>query len=123
TRRVAWLDDFRRDLGHTVRGLRHSPGFAVVVVLTLALGIGGNAAIFSILNSLILRPLPVHEPSRLVQLNSGADGTSWSYPLWEEIRVRSDLFENVAATSRSNLTQVELIEGDTFERLDVMFVS
>lgn len=117
------LESLWRDVRDAARLLVRSPGFTATAVLSLALGIGGNAAIFSILNSLVLRPLPVHEPDRLVQLNSGAQRTSWTYPLWEEIRARPDLFESVAASSRSNLTPVALIDGDAFEPLSVLFIS
>ena len=55
------IEDFARDVRHTGRGLRRSPGFAIAVVLTLALGIGGNTAIFSVVDQLLLRPLPYPE--------------------------------------------------------------
>jgi len=53
-----FIEDIVRDLRHMGRGLRRSPGFATAVVLTLALGIGGNTAIFSVVDQLLLRPLP-----------------------------------------------------------------
>lgn len=93
------IESIGRDVRDAGRLLRRSPGFAATAILSLALGIGGNTAIFSILNSLVLRPLPVHEPERLVQFNSGAQRTSWTYPLWEEIRTRADLFDGIAAFS------------------------
>lgn len=117
------IESLWRDLRDATRLLSRSPGFTITAVLSLALGIGGNTAIFSILNSLVLRPLPIHEPDRFVQLNSGAQRTSWTYPLWEQIRARADLFQGVAASSSSRLTPVALIDGDAFEPLDVLFVS
>jgi predicted permease len=90
------LDSTQQDLRAAARGLRKSPGFALVAVATLALGIGANTALFSIFSSLILRPLPVRDPGSLALLTNG----SWSYPIWEEIRAReADLFDSAFAWS------------------------
>ncbi|RMH17120.1 MAG: ABC transporter permease [Acidobacteria bacterium] len=68
---TAWLDDLRSDLAFAARQMRRAPGFAVVVVLTLGLGIGANAAIVGVINGLMLRPLPaVDDPGRLVEIQS-----------------------------------------------------
>src|SRR5258706_2987366 len=66
--RGRWLDDVGRDLRYAVRTLGRNRGFAAVAVLSLALGIGANAAIFSLINAVMLRALPVKEPNRLVQI-------------------------------------------------------
>jgi putative ABC transport system permease protein len=67
-RAFVWIDDLRRDFSHGVRSLRRAPGFAVVAILTLALGIGANTAIFSVVSGVLLRPLPYPNADRLVQL-------------------------------------------------------
>jgi predicted permease len=65
---LVWIDDLRRDLQYALRALRREPGFAVVVALTLALGIGANTAIFSVVHSVLLRPLPYKDSMRLVRV-------------------------------------------------------
>src|SRR5437667_1020612 len=67
-RRVNYLEDFLQDIRYGVRQLRRSPGFTAVATLTLALGIGVNTAIFSVINAVMLRMLPVESPEQLVQV-------------------------------------------------------
>lgn len=82
------------DTRDAVRALAATPIVTIVSVLSLALGIGANTALFSILNGLVMKPLPVREPGQLVVI----DRTSWPNPVWEQIRERQhDLFESAAA--------------------------
>ena len=78
------LEDLGQDLVYGVRVLRRSPAFTLVAVLSLALGIGANTAIYTLVDSLVLRSLPVRDPVRLVRLEGG----SWTNPIWEEVRER-----------------------------------
>ena len=64
--RWAWLDKLLRDLRFGLRSVRQSPGFAVTAILTLALGMGANTAVFSVMNAVLLRSLPVADPQRVV---------------------------------------------------------
>ena len=96
------------DIRDAVRALRATPVVTTVAVLSLALGIGANTAIFSIVNALMLRALPVKQPQHLVQLLAGEKRTSWSNPLWEQLRARdTELFDGAFAYSspRFNLTR------------------
>jgi putative ABC transport system permease protein len=105
------------DLRDAFRALRVTPVVTVVAILSHGLGIGANTAIFSILDSLMIRALPVKEPQRLVVLGIGNQGRdSWTNPIWEQIRERQQLFEGAFAWSstRFNLsqtTQTEYADG------------
>jgi hypothetical protein len=89
--RPRWLADLRQDLLYAARTLRRSPGFLACAVMTLALGIGANTAIFSLIDAVMLHPLPVRDPSRLVEIarlsNTGTP-RAVSYPLFEYFRAR-----------------------------------
>jgi predicted permease len=88
--RGRWLDDFGKDLIYAVRTLRRSPAFTLVAVVSLALGIGANAAIFSLINAVMLRTLPVNEPDRLVRITRDLTGRPGqiSYRVFEIFRDR-----------------------------------
>src|SRR4051812_7099492 len=74
-RSFVWLDDARRDVQYAARSLRRTPGFAAVAVLTLALGIGANVTIFTLLDAVVLKPLPVPAASELVMFyETGPEG-------------------------------------------------
>ena len=111
------VDELAEDLRNGFRQITRNPGFTVIVTLTLALGIGANAALFSIFNSLILRPLPVRDPGSLALL---ADG-SWSYPIWNEIATReTELFDGAFAWSPQRF---DLSSGGRTEPVDGAYVS
>jgi predicted permease len=89
-----------QDIRFGMRMLWKKPGFTLIAVLTLALGIGANTAIFSVVNTAMLRPLPIAEPGQLVSLNNtGRDRTfpSFSYPNYKDFRDRNDVFSGLIA--------------------------
>ncbi|HEY7790845.1 MAG TPA: ABC transporter permease [Vicinamibacterales bacterium] len=123
-----------RDLRYAVRGLRRTPGFAVVTILTLALGIGANTAIFSVVNAVVLRPLPYPHPGQLVYISSqfpalGFDQFPVSPPEFFEFEERTRAFSSVGAfvTAQANLTapdrprriNVAAVSADLFGTLGV----
>jgi putative ABC transport system permease protein len=111
------VEDVAQDLAYGLRVLRRSPTFTVVAVLSLALGIGANTAIFTLVNGLLLRTLPVREPERLVMLKNG----DWTHPIWEQIRGRQNqLFAGAVAWHRSTFN---LAEGGPSEPVDGLMVS
>src|SRR5215831_18797677 len=108
------------DLKLAFRALRATPIVSLVAALSLALGVGANTAIFSLINGLLLRSLPVKEPQRLALVQSfdaGALSTdTWTYPIWDQIRQRPDLFQSAAAWSsnRFNLSasgETDFVDG------------
>ena len=97
---LALLGALGTDLRYALRQLRASPGFAAVAVLSLALGIGANTALFSLADALVFRTLPVSHPEELhalVQGNDGGFGQTFTYPLWEELRQRATAFSGLFA--------------------------
>jgi hypothetical protein len=98
TWRVTLVHDFFADLRYAGRVFARSPGFALTAVLSLALGTGANTAIFSLVDIVMLRTLPVREPRELVELGR-RDGDTLSYPIYEFIRTRSEAFSGVLLLS------------------------
>ncbi|HTP44351.1 MAG TPA: ABC transporter permease [Candidatus Acidoferrum sp.] len=133
-RRGFWLDALLADLRYALRMLRKSPAFAAIAILTLALGIGANTAIFSVLNGVILKPLPYAQPDRLALIwtdlkSAGQTRAPSSGPDMIDLQRRSRLFEGVegiwvgssAITSVGEPEQVKLgfVTGDFLSLLGV----
>jgi putative ABC transport system permease protein len=132
------MNGLLQDLRYAVRQLRKSPGFAAVAIVTLALGIGANTAIFSLLDQALLRTLPVKDVDRLVilkyegsntgRLESRADGHFYfSYPMYRDLRDRNSVFSGLLATdwtqvgvqwhNQPDLVGAELVSGNYFDVL------
>src|SRR6266511_3474535 len=100
--RQRWEDEMIQDLRYGVRMLLKHPGFTLIAVVTLALGIGANTAIFSVVNAVVLRPLPYPEPERLIRLWDSNPGRGWpefaaSALNFEDWRKQQTVFEQLAA--------------------------
>src|SRR5580698_7245234 len=125
-----------RDLRYSLRTLRKAPLFTAVAVLSLALGIGANSAIFSLINQLLLQRLPVKDPEQLVMLagrgrhyggNNGRD--KLSYPMYQEIRDKNQVFNgmfckhtdtlSVSFGGRTELIAGEFVSGNFFRVLGI----
>jgi predicted permease len=104
-RSFVWLEQALQDLRHACRGLARSPAFVAVAVLSLAFGIGVNAAIFTLVNGILLKNLPVPDPDRIVQLNvhirAGVDRAGFSFPVYRELRRRTEIFSDIAGFTGS----------------------
>ena len=94
----AALGALRQDVRYGVRLIKQKPGFAAVTILTLGLGIGANTAIFSILDALVLRNLPVWRPDRLVEMaatyRNGAQ-VPFSFPVFQQVQENQRVFSNL----------------------------
>jgi putative ABC transport system permease protein len=127
-----------QDLRYALRMLAKQPAFTAIVIITFALGIGANTAVFSVLNAVLLRPLPFHEPDRIVGLlpydmRSGAEGvndkSTCSYPDFIDWRAQNQVFERVAVYTHQSLTLTDgkeathiqggLVSADLFPTLGV----
>ncbi len=125
-----------QDLRYAVRTLRKSPMFVSVAVLSLALGIGANTAIFTLINQLILQYLPVRHPEELVLLTarghhygSNSGPNALSYPMYQDFRAKNQVFqgmfcrhgEDMSASfeGRTELVATEMVSGNYFPVLGV----
>ena len=98
-RRVNWIDDLRRDVGYAFRSMRRAPGYSAVAALSLALAIGANTAIFSLVNVLMLRDLRVARPHELVEIGrlTQYGRGNFSYPVYQRIRDQNTVLSGVSA--------------------------
>ena len=112
-RGTRWLEDLGRDVSYGLRLLARSPAFTLVAVGSLALGIGATSAAFALVDSVMLKTLPVRDPHRLVML----DGGSWTNPIWEQVREHQLEFSDGAiawSDERFDLSRAgvaEFVEG------------
>ena len=124
-----WLEQLWQDVRYGGRTLARNPGFTAVAVLTLALGIGVNTAIFSLIDAVMLRMLPVEKPGELFQVQvgnadeggGGSGGDSvFTTPMWEQLRDHEDVFSSTLAWAGTNF---DLAEGGTTRALNGLWVS
>lgn len=131
-----WLDSTAKDLRFAVRTLRRNPGFTLIIVLTLAFGIGANAAMFTVLDQVLLRSLPVKNPKQIVLLRMRGQhyGSNWgtsaiSYPMYHDFQANNQVFTGmcarfpiavgIATGGQSNRVDIELVSGTYFPVLGV----
>ncbi|HXN72559.1 MAG TPA: ABC transporter permease [Candidatus Acidoferrales bacterium] len=144
-----WLEQLMQDLRYAVRTLTHSPGFAAIAIITLALGIGANTAIFSFIDGILLRSLPVQEPQQLVVFTWSAHARpklkghsgygdcqnlvgdcAFSIPFFKNVRAHTDTFSGMAAfagpldydlsgNGPARMAQGQFVSGDFFSTLGV----
>src|SRR5579862_4124114 len=118
------MDGLLQDVRYAVRTLKKSPAFVTITVLTLALGIGANLAIFAVVNAVLLQPLPFHEPDRLVRVfddlgGAGAKNVGMSVPELQDVQ-RSGVFEQISALFPGSTA---LSGGDRVERIELLGTS
>jgi putative ABC transport system permease protein len=124
-RSIPWIEQSLQDARYAVRTLLKSPGFTAVALLTLALGIGANIAIFTVVNAVLLQPLPFPEPERLVRVfddlkGTGAKDVGLSVPELFDLRDRSGVFEHISVIFP---VSTALRGGDRAERIEMMGTS
>ena len=127
------MDTLLQDIRFGLRMLAKNPGFTTVAVLTLALGIGANTAIFSVINAALVRRLPVPDPDQLVRLHTtsqpantsqtGYNDTSLTEPVFEQLRQQRNVFSDLVGFVPLNLRKVAVRFGDQPEEANADMVS
>jgi macrolide transport system ATP-binding/permease protein len=117
-----WEDEMMQDLRYGVRMLLKTPALSLIAVVTLALGIGANTAIFTLLDKVLLRPLPVEQPQQLVALARDDNGAPaiFSYPMYADLRTRTEALTGLAAYYQQPFS---LSDGSATERVIGQIVS
>src|SRR5215469_6938828 len=122
----SWFEQLVQDVRYGLGQLRRKPGFTAVAVLTLALGIGANTAIFSLVDAVMLRMLPVQRPDELVLLKHysprwGSEASpSFTNPIWEQVRDQQDVFSGVFAWGSDKF---DLAQGGAVHPANAVWVS
>src|SRR5215471_211614 len=127
------MESLAKDIRYGFRNLVKRPGYAAIAIITLALGIGANTAIFSLISTVLLRPLPVSHPDQLVEVygttNGGADYTLQSYLNYKDYRDRNNVFSglmsyrfapmSISHESRNERVWGFLVSGNYFDTLGI----
>jgi predicted permease len=123
------MDSLIKDFRYAIRGLVKRPGFTLIAVLTLALGIGANTAIFSVVNATLLIPIPVADPDRLVYVFNGPSGSVFSYPDYAAFRDQNNVFDGLLAwggitaslnsNDQTDLANGAIVTGNFFDVIGV----
>ena len=109
------MDTLAQDLGYGLRTIRRTPVFTIVVVISLALGIGANTAVFTIINAAMLRELPVPHPEALVRLSATP---VLSFAMFQDLRARQQVFTDILATTREWSVRLTIRDRATISTLD-----
>ena len=124
---LRWIDEFGQDARYVLRTMRHSPGFAAAAIVSLALGIGANSVVFSVVNALVLKPLPADRPDELYSVQPARENES--FPNYRDLRDRNRTLAGLAA-ARVAVMSIErggvaerawgyLVTGNYFDLLGV----
>jgi predicted permease len=127
---ITWVDSLARDLAYALRQVRRSPGFSAIVIAVLGLGIGGTTAVFSVVDAVLLAPLPYEQPGQLVRLymqepdNPSNRVAGMAATRFQTLRERAASFDGLAATrSDGSLTGLDLFRDGAAQRLQVLRVT